>query len=176
MAKRLRKETAAQERAFEMYYGLGFARSYRAVAKKLGISVATVKLWGGSFTWRKRVGERDLEVARTVSDRTLKGEAETKERQVQIVQMAMIHVAKAIAEAKVKVTIGDLDRLIRLERFLSNEPDSRTEHVIGDLSGRTREELRAMLAQEIEMARKLRPAAVRKQKGRKLTKNASRQS
>jgi transposase-like protein len=148
-------ESPRQERAFEVYYGLGFGRSYEAVARQLGVSASTIKLWGRTFNWQKRVRERDLNVARTVADRTIKGETETRDRQLQIVHMAMMHVAKAVADRKVKVTMSDLDRLIRLERLLSNEPDSRTEHVIGDLSGRTREELQAMLAKEIEMARKL---------------------
>src|SRR4029077_12248762 len=124
-------ETGKQERAFETYYGLGFGRSYAAVAKSLGISEATVKQWGRTLKWQKRVEERDLEVPRTVADRALKGESEHRERQLQIVRMALFHVAKAIAEGKVKATMADLDRLIRLERFLSDEPDSRTEHVVG---------------------------------------------
>jgi len=155
MKQGLKKEGAKQQRAFETYYAQGFGRSYGAVAKELGVSLATVKLWGRSFGWQERVRERDLDVARAVADRTFKGETEDKGQQLQIVRMAMLHVAKAIAEGKVKVTIGDLDRLIRLERFLSDEPDSRTEHVFGDLAGKSKEELRLILAREIEEARKL---------------------
>jgi transposase len=134
-----KRETPRQERAFEVYYGLGYGRSYESVARKLGVSVSTTKLWGRTFEWQRRVRERDLDVARTVADRTIKGETEHKDRQLQIVHMALLQVAKAVAEGKVKANISDLDRLIRLERFLSNEPDSRTEHVIGDFSGKTQE-------------------------------------
>jgi len=155
MGQGLKKEGAKQQRAFESYYALGFGRSYGSVAKDLGVSLATVKLWGRSFGWQERVRERDLDVARAVADRTFKGETEEKGQQLQIVRMAMLHVAKAIAEGKVKVTIGDLDRLIRLERFLSDEPDSRTEHVFGDLAGKSRDELKAILAEEIEAAKRL---------------------
>jgi hypothetical protein len=35
--------------------------------------------------------------------------------------MGLVQVAKAIAEGKVKVTVADLDRLIRLEEFLREE-------------------------------------------------------
>ena len=155
MGQGLKKETAKQQRAFEHYYGLGFGRSYGAVAKELGVSLATVKLWGRSFGWQERVRERDLEVARTVADRTFQADTESQGQQLQIVRMAMLHVAKAVAEGKVKVTMADLDRLIRLERFLSDEPDSRTEHVFGDLAGKTREELKTILRDEIEVARGL---------------------
>ena len=155
MGQGLKKETARQQRAFEEYYGLGFGRSYGAVAKELGVSLATVKLWGRCFKWQERVRERDLEVARTVADRTFQAGTESQAQQLQIVRMAMLHVAKAVAEGKVKVTMADLDRLIRLERFLSDEPDSRTEHVFGDLAGKSREDLREILVQEIRTAREL---------------------
>jgi hypothetical protein len=151
----LKREGARQQRAFESYYALGFGRSYASVARELGVSVATVKLWGRSFGWQERVRERDLDVARAVADRTFKGETEGKGEQLKIVRMAMLHVAKEIAERKVRVTIGDLDRLIRLEKFLSDEPDSRVEHTFGDLAGKSREELQLILAQEIAAAREL---------------------
>ena len=39
----------------------------------------------------------------------------------QLVEMGLVRVAQAIAEGKVKVTVADLDRLIRLEEFLREE-------------------------------------------------------
>jgi len=86
------------------------------------------------------VRARDLDVARAVADRNLKGTTEDQGPPLQIVRMALLQAAKANAEEKVKITIGDLDRQIRFDRFLSDEPDSRTEHVIGNLTGKTREE------------------------------------
>ena len=47
-------------------------------------------------------------------------------------------------------SLGDLDRLIRLESFLRDEPDSRQELVFGDLRDKSTEELREMMRQEIE--------------------------
>jgi len=155
MEKATGKENPKQERAFETYYGLGAGRSYGSAARETGVSEATVKLWGRRYRWQHRVRERDLEVARTVADRSIHGEVETQDRRQKIVRMALMHVAKAIAEGKVKPTMSDLDRLIRLECFLSNEPDSRTEHVVGDLSGRTREELQAMLAREVKLVKQV---------------------
>ena len=150
-----KKDTARQERAFEIYYGLGPGRSYPAVARECGVSIATVKSWGRRHGWQARVQERDLEVARAAADRTLQADTEAAKQQMRIVRMAPFHVAKQITEGKVKATMADLDRLIRLERFLANEPDSRTEHVVGDLSGRTREELETMLAEELCLLGKL---------------------
>ena len=100
MAKNPRKETPAQRRAFETYYGFGVGRTYNAVAKEVGVSIATVKLWGRRFAWQSLVRERDLEVARAAADGTFKGEVESRVRQIQIVGLGLLQVAKAIAEAK----------------------------------------------------------------------------
>ncbi|MDP3939890.1 MAG: hypothetical protein Q8R92_17365 [Deltaproteobacteria bacterium] len=155
MTHALREENAKHKRAFEAYYALGPGRRYAAVAKDIGVSLPTVKLWGRRFGWQARVQERDLDVARAAADRTFSGEREATRQQIQLVRMALFRAAKAIAEGQVGFTVADIDRLIRLERFLMNEPDSRTEHVVGDLSGRSREELEAMLADEVKLLRRL---------------------
>lgn len=50
-----------------------------------------------------------------------------RERSPQIVNLAMVQLAKAIAEGDLRMTLSDLDKLIRLEAFLSDEPESRHE-------------------------------------------------
>ena len=115
------KEQEHQKKAFEFYYGMGEGRSYRKVAEEFGVSVGTVKMWGRSFGWRRRIGERDAEVARAIADRSLKDGTERTARNRKIVEMGLVQVAKAIAEGKVKATLSDLDRLIRLEEFLKDE-------------------------------------------------------
>ncbi|MFH1219366.1 MAG: hypothetical protein V1694_02820 [Candidatus Eisenbacteria bacterium] len=42
-------------------------------------------------------------------------------RNLKIIEMGLLQVAKAMAEGKVKPTVSDLDRLIRLEEFLREE-------------------------------------------------------
>lgn len=43
------------------------------------------------------------------------------ERASHLGEMGLVQVAKAIAEGKVKVTVSDLDKIIRLEEFLREE-------------------------------------------------------
>ena len=149
--KPLAKEQAHQEKAFEYYYGFGEKRSYKKVSKKFGFALSTVKLWGKSFGWKQRLMERELQVAREMATRTLNDEVSRRERSLQIVQMALVHLARAIANGQVKMTLADLDKLIRLEAFLSDLPDSRQEVVFADLRNKTTGELRAMVREEIEM-------------------------
>jgi hypothetical protein len=74
-----------------------------------------------------------------------------RERSLQIVHLALVPLAKAIAEGDVRMTLLDLDKLIRLEAFLSDEPESRHEFVLYDLRGKTDEELREMVRFETQM-------------------------
>ncbi len=149
------KEQPHQLKAFEYYYALGEKRTYQRVATRFGVSLNTAKLWGRSFRWKERIRQRDLEVAREVATRTLNDEVSRRERSLQIVQMALVQLAKAIAEGNVKMTMADLDKLIRLEAFLCDQPDSRQEVVFGDLKNKSREELREMMRKEMQALKEL---------------------
>jgi hypothetical protein len=119
-------ERENHKKAFEFYYGMGEGRNYKRVAEEFGVSIGAVKLWGRTFGWKRRVGERDAEVARSLADQSLKDWVDRSRRNRKIVEMGLIKVAQAIAEGKVKPTISDLDRLIRLQEFLREEdPDNR---------------------------------------------------
>ena len=115
------KEQEHQQKAFEFYYGLGEGRSYSLVVREFGVSLATVKAWGKAFGWRERRRERDAQAARVMADRSLEENVEGLARNRKIVKMGLLQVAKAVAEGKVKVTMGDLDRLVRLEEYLREE-------------------------------------------------------
>jgi hypothetical protein len=149
------KEQPHQVRAFEYYYGLGQHRSYEKVAAQFGVAISTVKLWGTSFGWKERIRDRDLEIARELATRTLGGEVSRRERNTQIIQMAILQLAKAVAEGQVKMTLSDLDKLIRLESYLNDEPDSRREIIIGDLKNKTDQELEEIVRQEMSAIREI---------------------
>jgi transposase-like protein len=111
-------EQEHHRKAFEFYYSLGGQRSMEKVAKELGVSVSTVKLWSRSFNWRQRLWEREANTARQIADRHLSNEIDGFDRHKKIVKMALLKVAKAIADGKVRIQMADLDRLICLEQLL----------------------------------------------------------
>ena len=115
------KEQENHKKAFEFYYGLGERRNYKMVAEEFGVSVGAVKMWGRSFDWSRRLRDRDAEVASAVAERSMKDGIERGVRNLKIIEMGLLQVAKAIAEGKVKPSVADLDRLIRLEEFLREE-------------------------------------------------------
>jgi hypothetical protein len=114
-------EQQHHKKAFEFYYALGENRNYGLVAREFGVSVGAVKTWGRNFAWKRRIGERDAEAARTIAERGMKDSVERGVRNLKIIEMGLLQVAKAMAEGKVKPSVSDLDRLIRLEEFLREE-------------------------------------------------------
>jgi len=71
------------------------------------------------------------------------------------VHLALVQLAKAIAEGDLRLTLSDLDKLIRLEAFLSDEPESRHELVVSDLGDKSDSELREIVKQELETLRRI---------------------
>lgn len=149
------REQAHQVKAFEYYYSLGESRSYAKIATEFNVSPSTVKSWGRSFGWKQRLKERDLEVAREIAGRSLSDEINYKERNLKIVNMAVVKLARAIVDGDVRWSVGDLDKLIRLESFLRDEPDSRQEIVFAELKHKSREEIQEMIRKEMEALREL---------------------
>ena len=114
-------EQERHRQAFELYRSLGTRRSYRKVAEQFGVSVSTVKLWATKHGWQDRIREHDADDARQKADRLLQSNDDEIDRNLKIVRVALMKVAKAIAEGRVKIQMGDLDRLVRLQGYLGEQ-------------------------------------------------------
>ena len=119
----LHSEQEHHKRAFEIYYALGERRSYRSVAQRLGVSPSGVKLWSQSFGWQQRVRDRDADTARQLADRSLSSGLSERDRNLKMVRGALLRLARGIHDGTVKMQMGDLDRLIRLEEHLVTPAD-----------------------------------------------------
>ena len=117
-ADRLQMEQEHHQRAFELYRSLGAKRSYGRVAAQIGVSASAVKLWARSFNWRPRLCEGEAETARQMAEKALQTSMSEGQKQRRIVQMALVRLARGIAEGQIKMQMGDLDRLIRLQAFI----------------------------------------------------------
>jgi hypothetical protein len=149
------EELEHHKKAFEYYYSLGEKRTYKAVAKHLGFSLQSLKLWGREFVWKRKLKEREGEVARAMATRNINSEVSNKIRNKQIIQLALVQLAKSIAEGKVKMNLSDLDRLVRLETFLDQGSNAGADFGLGNLQGKSFEELRGMIKTELETLKKL---------------------
>jgi transposase-like protein len=142
-------EHERMKKAFEVYAEQGAGRSLRKLARQIGVSHGTVRLWSRKFRWTERLDEREREVVKAMAKASIKVEADTRLRNRQLLQLALVQIAKKLAEGKVRVTLADLDRLIRLESFLAGQADSRQEVIARDLQGKSLPELRELLRQEV---------------------------
>ncbi len=107
------------QQAFEIYWSLGQKRSYARVAKRVGVSTSTIKLWSKQQRWRQRILEREVQQSRQLADTVQSGPDPESDRNLKIVRVAILRIAKAIAEGRVRSTMGDLDRMVRLEERLT---------------------------------------------------------
>ena len=131
-------ERERHRQAFELYRSLGTRRSYRKVAEQFDVSTSAVKLWATKYGWQDRIREHDAEHQRQTADRLLQSGTDEIDRNLKIVRVALMKVAKAIAEGQVKIQMGDLDRLVRLEGYLGEQ---RSHNRPSDLSQLSDDEL-----------------------------------
>jgi hypothetical protein len=125
MPRLLKTELPHHVQAFERYYALGERRTYAAIAAEMDVDVTTVKLWGRSFRWQKRIHARDLEVARKLADHTLRTNVDDRGRRRRLIDLALMKIAKAIAEDKVRYQAADLERILHLlEYWEHSSPES----------------------------------------------------
>jgi hypothetical protein len=95
------------------------------------------------------------QVTRELAGRNLSDEVNHREQNLKLVRLAMVRVAQAVVEGEIKMTLSDLDKLIRLEAFLRDEPDSRQEVVFADLKDKSREELAEMVRSEVALLKEI---------------------
>lgn len=124
MVRRLQAEQEHQQRAFDLYVAQGGRRSHARVASELGVSLATVRLWSRSFDWAQRVAQKDADQTRKLADRVLSDQSDINNRNLKIVRAALLQTAKDISNGKVKPQMGDLERLMRFEEYLTAQRTS----------------------------------------------------
>ncbi len=118
---KVRAEKEQHRKAFELYYAQGEKRSFPRLAKDLGVSVASLKVWSKAFGWQGRLRERDATIARQAADQVIGSAVVNASRKRKMVELALMKVIKAINSDKVKIQVGDLDRLLRLQAFLDGD-------------------------------------------------------
>ena len=127
-----------RDQAFLLYQSLGPKRTFKAVATQLGVSERTVRSWAKQNDWRRKATEREIAEARRLADQTITETTAHQDRNLKIVRVALMKVAKAIAEGRVRIQMGDLDRLVRLEGYITEQ---RGDNVRPDLQSLTDEQL-----------------------------------
>lgn len=118
---RLPGEGDRQFQAFE-FYASGPRATYQVVARETGVSVRTIKSWARKYSWKQRIQAREAGMASQLAGRGLAQGVEETERNLKIVRLAIGRVAKAISDEQVKMSMTDLESLIRMEEHLLGKP------------------------------------------------------
>ncbi len=126
----IQRETPRHHEAFELYVAQGGRRSYRAVARAIGVSVLAVQHWARSFDWPTRVRQRDAGIARKLAKKTDESIVQVKAKYHGMINkiveaLCRHHLGKDLESLRhpEDTTLTDLERLVRLDLMLLGEPD-----------------------------------------------------
>ena len=130
----LKKETLKHQEAFDFYYSLGEDRSYAKVAEQFNVSIGTVAKWAGSFSWQRRIVERDRKIALQMQRALDKQILEDKKSYRKIIQASVKKYIDNLTDGKVTInSVKDFDTLVRLDKLLMDDLDKGTADDINSL-------------------------------------------
>lgn len=109
-------------RAFARYESMGRGRSLRQLAAELGVAKSAAEGWSRAFRWRERLAVCRRAVAEAVAGHSKQVAEDQMHAARSLVRGALAHVAKALVQEGGKASLGDVDRMIRLNRELEGEP------------------------------------------------------
>jgi len=133
--------------AFEAYVAMGEGRSYRALARRLGVSKRAITKHAHRERWSERLGAIEAE-ARERSDRKLvESLEEMRERHRKTLRAMHARALTALKEyplTSAMEAIRAAELVIKLERLVAGEPSERSELAVQQT---TRTEIERLLTQ-----------------------------
>jgi len=115
------KERERHRLAFERYVAMGAGRSLMRLAAEMEVSESAVKQWSRELHWAERLEARSREVAENLAKESVREDVDERKGDEQMVRLGLVQIAKALVEGRIKPTIADLDRMIRLKRDLAQD-------------------------------------------------------
>lgn len=95
--------------AFELYYSMGFERSYSKVAKEIGVTKKTIGEWASKHKWQDLIKERDKSDAEKLRDEVFKA----KLLALKVISAGSKQVLGDIESGTQKVLVGDFTDWIK---------------------------------------------------------------
>jgi len=126
-SKSTHKEREHHHFAFELYLGMGFKRSYRAIATELGVSVSTIKNWARWYHWQRRIQIQQRLQTEQLAKGLGRENYDQADHHRKVIDAALGQMARSLMEGKLKSTpryLIKLESLIQqLMRRLDGQPD-----------------------------------------------------
>lgn len=115
--------------AFQVYFGLGEARSYEAVAKHFGVSKTAVANCAKRENWQANVESMERAARSALEKRAVDEAVAMKERHAKVARLAIAKGAEHLAQGRIEKTADALRAMklgIDAERLAVLEKDERT--------------------------------------------------
>lgn len=136
------RESERHAQAFELWYALGADRTYAEVARRFHTTVQSIGTWSRAFEWDKRLQAREKVVRELVGQKAVEDEAQARADALKICRASIIRYAQSlqpqrddqgniVAPATADIRASDFVNLVKLDRFLRGEPETRAELLIG---------------------------------------------
>jgi transposase len=114
--------------AFEYYFALGPARSYRAVADHFGCSKTTVGNTATRENWAGRIAERERKAQEKVEERAIETLADVRSRHLKMVRTVEAKALEGLRQLPLETgmeCVRALDMALKAERLILGEPTER---------------------------------------------------
>ena len=115
--------------AFDHYFSLGIARSYRAVAAKYGVSKQSITKCAGRERWQERLAAIEEKARHSSTEQSLETLERMTQRHLQtlkVIQGKALQALKSMPLATAMEAVRALDMTIGKERLIRGEPSDRT--------------------------------------------------
>ena len=131
MPKLIKRETVTHREAFEAYYGLGEARSYREIARRFDASVTSVNRWSQSFKWLERITQRDARIGDALAHKAELEQIKSREDVLDVLSRKIDDLIVIGADGKPHLTVpitdfSEFNQLVKLFLLLRGDPTENT--------------------------------------------------
>ncbi len=133
------------ENAFELYVGMGAARSYAALAEKLDVTKRSIVKHAAREKWAERLEKIQREVREQCDKRLAEELADMHERHIKLLKVMAGKVVKGLSDFDLGSCMEALrggELVIKLQRLVMGEP---SEHSAVSIEEITRQEIHDLL-------------------------------
>ncbi len=125
--------------AFEIYSSQGAGRSYRALAKRFGVSKQAITNMARQERWQERLAEIEERARCESGQKVVDALGEMNDRHLKVLRAVQVKALETLKEKPLRTgmdAVRALEMIIKHERLIHGEPSERTEMSVEDVTRR----------------------------------------